>query len=229
MLNKADRPTARPAKVENDVFDLFATLGASDDQIDYPLLYASAKHGWAQFEAPESAPAAEEEVAEPSPPSPVARTMMTPLFDSILSHVPPPAHLDRTAPFSMLIVQIENDPYVGNLYLGRISTGTLKIGDTLWALDADGKKVGEGKVKKIFSRIGLDRNECETAAAGEIVSIAGIKEGGVNISLVSPDGWDTGPKPLEVGSFILIQSIAKILHADNAHRPTDYLHHRLSQ
>ncbi|KAJ7595666.1 GTP-binding protein TypA [Mycena floridula] len=191
VLNKADRETARPARVENDVFDLFATLGASDDQIEYPLLYASAKQGWAQFDAPKIGMEVVEEVNNPE------NARMTPLFESILSHVPPPVHLTRDAPFSMLTIQIENDPYVGSLYQGRIHSGSVKIADTLWALDPEGKKVGEGKVKKIYSRIGLDRNECEVASAGEIVSIAGIKDGGVNISLVSPDGWPDGPKPLE--------------------------------
>lgn len=194
MLNKADRPTARPAQVEDELFELFANLDATDEQIEYPLLYASAKQGWAQTEVP--TPPSEEEALPPANTTEGAR--MTPLFETIVDHVPPPTHLDRSQPFSMLTVQIESDPYVGNLYLGRIQSGTLKLGDTLWALDDTGKKVGDGKVKKIYSRIGLERNECETAAAGEIISIAGIKDGGVNISLVSPDGWEDGPRPLEV-------------------------------
>ncbi|KAK0236873.1 P-loop containing nucleoside triphosphate hydrolase protein [Armillaria nabsnona] len=181
VLNKADRPTSRPAQVESDLFDLFATLGATDDQMDYPVVYASAKEGWATFDQP--------------PPSPTNGNMQ-PLFDLILSQVPPPTHLSPDAPFSMLTVQIESDSYVGMLYLGRIQSGQLRVGDTLWALDAEGNKVGDGKVKKIFSRAGLERVEREEAAAGEIVSIAGIKIqagiGGVNVSLVSP-GDDVKP------------------------------------
>ena len=80
---------------------------------------------------------------------------MTPLFDLILSHVPPPSHLNRSKPFSMLTVQIESDPYVGVLYLGRVQSGVLRTNDVLWALDAQGNKVGEGKVKKIFARLRL--------------------------------------------------------------------------
>jgi predicted membrane GTPase involved in stress response len=101
----------------------------------------------------------------------------------------------------MLTVQIEADPYVGMLYLGRIQSGVLRIGDTLLALNAEGKKVGEGKVKKIFGRRGLDRVEKEVVGAGEIVSVAGIKcqNSGVNVTLVHPDGWGAeGPKALPV-------------------------------
>lgn len=159
VLNKADRATSRPAQVESDLFDLFATLGATDEQADYPLLYASAKQGWAQDTLP--------------PPSTTTNDItMTPLFELILKHVPPPSHLDRTAPFSMLTVQIESDPYVGILLLGRVHSGILKLGDALWALDPEGNKVGEGKVKT------------KTGA-------------GVNVTLVHPEGWgDQGPQAL---------------------------------
>ncbi|KAF6752444.1 GTP-binding protein TypA [Ephemerocybe angulata] len=186
VLNKADRNTARPAQVESDLFDLFATLGASDEQADYPVLYASAKQGWAS----ETMPVGGE---------PPAGSNMTPLFDLILSHVPAPTKLDRTAPFSMLTVQIESDPYVGVLYLGRVQSGVLRSNDLLWAIDSNGNKVGEGRVKKIFGRRGLERTDKDAAGAGEIVSIAGIKmgSGGVNVTLVHPEGWgEGGPKPL---------------------------------
>ena len=107
VLNKADRPTSRPQQVECDLFDLFATLGATDEQADYPLVYASAKQGWAQAELPSTTP-------------PSSISSMTPLFDLIMSHVPAPTHLSRSGPFSMLTVQIEADPYVGALSLCRI-------------------------------------------------------------------------------------------------------------
>ncbi|KAJ3736925.1 GTP-binding protein TypA [Lentinula guzmanii] len=198
VMNKADRSTSRPGQVESDLFDLFATLGATDDQMEYPLLYASAKQGWAQAELPAiGGPVLTEDVSTEDD----STTRMTPLFDLILSHVPPPAHLESDGPFSMLTVQIENDSYVGMLYLGRIQSGSLKVGDNILALDADGNECGGGKVKKIFSRIGMDRVEKDSATAGEIVSIAGIKMtkgGGVNVSLVATEGWgEEGPKPLE--------------------------------
>lgn len=186
ILNKVDRATSRPQQVESDLFDLFATLGASDEQADYPLLYASAKHGWAQQELPSI-----------SPPSP--SSTMTPLFDLIMSHVPSPARLSRSRPFSMLTVQIEADPYLGSLFLGRIHSGTLRVGDSLLSLNPEGQVVSEGKVKKILAREGLQRVERLAAGAGEIVSIAGIKivGGGVNCTLVHPEGWGPdGPQPL---------------------------------
>ncbi|KAF8817636.1 P-loop containing nucleoside triphosphate hydrolase protein [Phlegmacium glaucopus] len=159
VLNKADRPTCRPEQVES----------ATDDQADYPLLYASAKQGWAQDTLPQ--------LSSPSP-------NMTPLFDLIMSHVPPPNHLERTSPFSMLTIQIEADPYVGMLYLGRIQSGVLKIGDTL-------ERVGEGKVKKFFGRRGLRKIrrvqvKCQSNGGG-----------GVNVTLIHPEGWvESGPQAL---------------------------------
>lgn len=195
VLNKSDRPTARPAQVESDLFDLFATLGATDEQVEYPLLYTSAKQGWASDSLPKLSAESPSHTSILTPNS----SGMTPLFDLIMSHVPPPLHLDRSQPFSMLTVQIEADPYVGALYLGRVHTGVLRVGDLIWALDSSGNKVGDGKVKKIFGRKGLERVEKEAAGAGEIISIAGIKNGGINFTLVHPDGWsENGPQPLPV-------------------------------
>ncbi|KAF7760067.1 hypothetical protein Agabi119p4_11762 [Agaricus bisporus var. burnettii] len=105
--------------------------------------------------------------------------------------------------FYMLSVQLEHDPYLGLLHLGRIHSGTLSVNDTIWAIDSEGKKIGEGKVKKILIRKGLEREERDVAGAGEIVSIAGIKGlsedvvVGVNATLIRPDGWDEkGLQPL---------------------------------
>ena len=101
----------------------------------------------------------------------------------------------------MLIVQIEADSYVGNMFLGRVQSGTVSVGDTLWALDSEtGQKVGEGKVKKLMTSMGgMQKVERDSAAAGEIVSIAGIKGGAVNVTLVHPEGWGAeGPKAIEV-------------------------------
>jgi len=103
----------------------------------------------------------------------------------------------------MLTVQIEADPYVGTLYLGRIHSGVLRAGDFVWALDSEGQKVGEGRVKKIFGRKGLERVEKPAAGPGEIISIAGIKNGGVNVTLVHPEGWgEDGPKPISVSPLL---------------------------
>lgn len=162
--------------------------------MEYPVLYASAKQGWAITEPP----VVGQVIAPPDDPNTLS-TGMTPLFEQILEHIPAPTHLDRSKPFSMLTIQIETDPYVGALYTGRIESGVVRVGDTLWALDTKGVKVGDGKVRKIVGRQGLDRIETEVAAAGEIISIAGIKNGGVNVTLVSPDGWsEEGPQHLPV-------------------------------
>ncbi|KAG5734436.1 GTP-binding protein TypA/BipA like protein [Termitomyces sp. T112] len=97
-------------------------------------------------------------------------------------HVPPPMHLDHTCPFLMLTVQIESDPYMGMLYVSHIHSGILCVGNVLWALDAEGQTVSEGKVKKIFARKGLERIEKDAAGAGEIVSVAGVKNAGPPLS-----------------------------------------------
>ena len=129
VVNKVDRPTSRVAQVESDLFDLFATLGATDEQAEYPLLYSSAKQGWASASVASASP-------QPS---------MEPLFNLILSHVPAPTHLKTTGPFSMLTIQIETDPYLGVLYLGRVQSGKLGIGDTLWAIDPKETKLVKEK------------------------------------------------------------------------------------
>lgn len=184
--------------------------------MEYPTLFASAKQGWAQLEAPPVPFVALEGDLKSG------LTGMTPLFEKILEHIPPPTHLDRSKPFSMLTVQIEADPYVGALYTGRIESGVVQVGDTLWALDVKGNKVGEGRVRKLFGRqgmysrmadgsfslnwmLGLTRIETEAAACGEIISIAGIKNGGVNITLVAPEGWSSeGPQPIPVNLLSLL-------------------------
>lgn len=193
VMNKADRSTARPEQVDSDLFDLFATLGATDEQMEYPLIYASAKQGWASLHPPEK-PKADTESTNIAP----AEDMVQ-LFDLILKEVPAPTRLDRSKPFAMLTTQIDHDPYVGTLYLGRVESGRIRVGDKLVALDPEGTKQGEGKVTKIFGRTGLERAAVEQAAAGEIVSVAGIAKGGVNYTLCAAD--DPDPKALPVRSF----------------------------
>lgn len=188
-MNKADRSTARPDLVDSDILDLFCALGATDEQMEYPLIYASAKQGWASS-TPPAVPTAEQE-AENVPPA----DDMIALFDMILSEVPSPARLDRAKPFSMLTTQIDSDTYVGTLYLGRVESGTLTIGKKLIALDPEGKKVGEGKVTKLFGRVGLEKVSIDKAGAGEIVSIAGIAGGGVNVTIIEEH---EGMEPLPV-------------------------------
>lgn len=210
VLNKSDRPTSRPAQVEADLFDLFATLGASDEQMDYPVLYVSAKQGWAV-----------EDLADmPTQDTAVVQSVtgMQPLFEKILEHIPAP-QLSRTdSVFSMITIQIESDPYVGTLYLGRVHSGVIRPGDALIAINDEGVKVGEGRVKKLYIRLGTERVERDEAGAGDIISIAGIKGGGVNVTLVSADekNWpEGGPKPLP-STPIDPPTISIVVHANSS-------------
>ncbi|KAF7303582.1 GTP-binding protein [Mycena indigotica] len=214
VLNKADRATSRPAQVEADLFDLFATLGATDEQMDYPVLYASAKQGWAVTDLTKMPKQdASGSVSE-------SHEGMKPLFDMILQHCAPPT-LSRTNddPFSMITIQIESDPYVGTLYLGRVHSGVIKVGDDLTAIDTQGNKVGEGRVKKLYVRVGMERVERSEAGAGEIISIAGIKGGGVNVTLVSADPkfYTDGSAPTPLPSTpIDPPTISIIVHANSS-------------
>ncbi|KAF7368711.1 GTP-binding protein [Mycena venus] len=215
ILNKADRPTSRPVQVEADLFDLFATLGASDEQMDYPVLYASAKQGWAVTDLA-AMPA--QDSAETSSLA-QSHAGMKPLFDMVLEHCPAPK-LSRKEedPFSMITIQIESDPYVGTLYLGRVHSGVLRPGDALIGVDPQGNRVGEGRVKKIYVRVGMERVERDEAGAGEIISIAGIKGGGVNVTLLSADEktWPDGvPQPLP-STPIDPPTISIVVHANSS-------------
>jgi GTP-binding protein len=157
--------------VETEILDLFLTLEASEEQLDYPIVYASAKEGWAVTEWPMDA-----SKRQPT---------MSPLFDLIIKHVPPP-QADPGSPFSMLVTQLESDAYVGKCYLGRVSSGTVRVGDQLKALDELGKQTDAGRVIKLFQRNGLDRVTVDEAGAGDIVTIAGFSNASVNSTLCHP-------------------------------------------
>ncbi|KAJ3129031.1 hypothetical protein HK098_002883 [Nowakowskiella sp. JEL0407] len=161
VLNKVDRNTSRIDGVENDLLELFLELNADDRQLDYPIRYASAKNGWAIDSM------GEKEVD------------FKPLFDAIIKNVPPPS-VDREAPFSMLVTQIENDLFIGKCYMGKIASGKVKVGDAIKSLDINGVEVCNGRVTKILIRRGLEQVPVEEAGAGEIVSIAGLDGAFVN-------------------------------------------------
>ncbi|KAJ3023763.1 hypothetical protein HKX48_001291 [Thoreauomyces humboldtii] len=174
VMNKVDRGTARPDQVEDELLELFIGLDANDRQLDYPILYASAKDGWATTALDGS------------------RDSILPLLDQILEHVPPPA-VDRTTPFSMLVTQIESDPYVGKCYMGKIQSGILRVGDKIKSLNTEGKVAVEGRVTKILLRAGLEQVPTEIAGAGDIVSVAGIDGAYVNHTIC--DSAVTQPLP----------------------------------
>ncbi|KAI8914360.1 P-loop containing nucleoside triphosphate hydrolase protein [Gorgonomyces haynaldii] len=166
VMNKIDRPTARPEQVENDILELFISLDATEEQLEYPTIYCSAKEGWASMEPKQS-------------------DSISPLLDKILEHVPPPS-VDVTAPFKLLVTQIESDPYVGKLYMGKIQSGSIKVGDPIKTMDPNGKVITQAKCTKIILRHGLEQESVPEASAGDIVSIAGIDGAYVNHTICEP-------------------------------------------
>lgn len=176
VLNKVDRPSATPQRcgeVESAAFDTFAELGASDEQLDFPVLYASAREGWAAAALP----------ADPAAPGAAS---MAPLLDALISHVPPPP--DRTAePFSFLVVLTERDNFLGRVATGRIATGAVAVGDAVKVLRHTGEEAGAGfRVTRLFKRAGTRTIELQRAVAGDIVSIAGAPEAGVADTIGAP-------------------------------------------
>jgi GTP-binding protein len=172
-VNKVDRPDARPSEVVNEVFDLFAALDASEEQLDFPILYGSAKEGWMAL----------------SPDGP--KNSMAPLFDLVLRHVAPPAV--EAGPFRMLGTILEANPYLGRIVTGRISSGSVKPNQIVKALDRNGAPVDEGRVSKVLAFRGLERTGVEEAVAGDIVAIAGLPEATVSHTLCAPEVSDPLP------------------------------------
>ncbi|MDP8916873.1 MAG: translational GTPase TypA [Pseudomonadota bacterium] len=159
VLNKIDRPNAEPDRVLNDTFDLFAAIGATDEQLDFPHLYASGKEGWA--------------VADMNDP----RESLAPLYEKIVEHVPPPAAVARVEePGQMLAVLIESDPFLGRLLTGRVESGRLTPGMAIRALSREGAEVERGRISKILAFRGLKRQPIEAAEAGDIVAVAGLSK-----------------------------------------------------
>ena len=161
VINKADRPDARSDEVLDEIFDLFVLLEANDDQLDFPVLYASGRDGWAV-----------NELGDP-------QENLHLLMDLIQTHVPSPK-VDAEKPFSMLATIQEYDSYIGRVLTGRIETGKLTVNQSVHALDCDGKVREIGRVSKILVFRGLERVPTETAEAGDIVAIAGLAEATVS-------------------------------------------------
>jgi GTP-binding protein len=175
-LNKVDRAHADPDRVLNDAFDLFANMGATDDQLDFPHIYASGKLGWATMD-----------MSKPN-------DNLAPLFDLIVSHVPEPkAIARRDEPFQILSVLIENDPFLGRLLTGRIESGKATPGLAIHALGIDGKEVERGRITKVLAFRGLKRQPIEDAEAGDIVAIAGLSKATVADTLCAMEVTDSLP------------------------------------
>ena len=155
-INKIDRPDERHQDVVNEVFDLFAALDADDEQLDFPILYGSAKEGWM--------------AAEPEGP----KVDMAPLFDLVIKHVPPP-EINEDA-FTMLATTLEADPFLGRILTGRITSGTVKPGQAVKALSRDGKTVETFRISKVLAFRGLERRPIDEGVAGDIVALSGMSE-----------------------------------------------------
>ena len=157
VINKVDRGDARPSQVAGEVFDLFAALDATEEQLDFPVLYGSAKQGW---------------MAD-SPDGPKDRGMQ-PLFDLILRHVEEPKVED--GPFRMLGTILEANPYLGRVVTGRIISGSIKPNQPAKVLDCNGNLIEQGRISKVLAFRGLERQPIEEAFAGDIITIAGLPE-----------------------------------------------------
>ncbi len=176
VLNKVDKPDAEPDRALDECFDLFANLGADDDQLDFPAMYASGRSGWADMEL--DGP----------------RKDLSALFDLIVDHVPAPrqsAHKDE--PFRMLATTLGSDPFIGRILTGRVESGSLKAGDNLKALSRDGEVIESFRASKILAFRGLAQQPIDVAEAGDIVTIAGMSKATVADSLVAPQVTEALP------------------------------------
>jgi GTP-binding protein len=167
VVNKIDRPDARPAEVLDEIFELFLNLEATDEQLDFPTLYASGRAGYAGLT---------DDVREGD---------LTPMFETIVRHVPAP-DADPDGPFKMLATLLDRDNFVGRVLTGRIASGKLVMNMPIKALDDEGNVVEEGRATRIMAYRGLERVPVEEAGAGEIVAIAGLTYATVSNSIVDP-------------------------------------------
>ncbi len=173
VINKIDRKDARPAEVLDEIYDLFITLGANDQQIGFPVIYTVAKRGIAKYSLDEES------------------SDLLPLFETIVKHIPePPA--DSEPPFQMLVMNIEYNDYIGRLGIGRIFRGTIRDDAPMRVVHKDGR-VDNARITKIYTFEGLKRNEVVEASAGEIIALAGMED--VDIGETICDPADVTPLP----------------------------------
>src|SRR5215468_2570354 len=168
VINKVDRPDARAREVHNEIFDLFATLDATEAQLDFPTLFASGRNGWAaaDLEAP--------------------RRDLAPLFELILAHVPTP-QAEPEAPFAMLATTLDYDPYLGRVLTGLIHSGTARVNMPVKSLSREGRIVEQARLTKLQAYRGLDRRPIEEAQAGDIIAVAGLTLTTVADTICAPE------------------------------------------
>ncbi len=174
-INKIDRADARPDEVLTETFDLFDKLGATDSQLDFPYLYACGRDGWAIRDL--------KDIDNPN-------KDLTPLFQLIVDHVPAPdcngTRCQLDAPFTMLATTLEADPYVGRILTGKIESGTVKVGQSVKAINMKGEFIENAKITKIIEHQGINKVSRESASAGDIVVIAGFSKATVSDTLCDP-------------------------------------------
>jgi GTP-binding protein len=177
VVNKVDRPGARPDWVVDQTFDLFDKLGATDEQLEFPIVYCSALNGYAGLD------------------SDVSSGDLAPLFDTLIEHVPPP-DVDPDAPFRMQVSSLDFSSYVGLIGIGRIDRGSVRANQSVTVVDREGGERA-GRVLQVLGFRGLKREEVESAAAGDIVGISGIGDIGISDTLCDPQRVEALP-PLAV-------------------------------
>ncbi len=178
VVNKVDRPGARPSWVVDSTFELFDKLGATEEQLDFPVVYASALQGWASTRVDE------------------VGTSLTPLFDTILSYVPAPADNDTDSPFQLQISALDYSSYVGRIGIGRIKRGRLRPASEVAVVFGDGPPRKE-RINQVLGFQGLERVQVEEALAGDIVLITGIDDLAIGATITAPDHPE-GLPPLNV-------------------------------
>ncbi len=167
VVNKIDRPDGRAQEVLDEVFDLFVSLDATDEQCDFPVLYASGRNGYASEDAD-------------------ARSGdLKPLFEKIVNHVPAPA-ADVDGPFKFLVTLLDRDNFLGRILTGKVQSGTIKVNSPIHALDREGKVIEQGRASKLMAFRGLERVPVDEARAGDIISIAGLTEATVANTIADP-------------------------------------------
>jgi len=167
VVNKIDRPDERIQEVLDEVFDLFVSLDATDEQLDFPVLYASGRNGYAN--------------EDPN----LREGTLRPLFEKIVDHVPPPS-LDEDAPFTFLVTLLDRDNFLGRILTGRVNSGVVKVNQPIHALDDSGKVIETGRASKLMSFRGLERVPVEEARAGDIISLAGLTVATVANTIADP-------------------------------------------
>lgn len=173
VVNKIDRPGARPDWVVDQVFDLFVNLGATDEQLDFPIIYASALNGIAGIDYNDMA------------------ADMTPLYEAVVKYVAPP-QVDLAGAFQMQISQLDYNNYLGVIGIGRIKRGAIKPNQTITIIDSDGK-TRSGKVGKVLTHLGLERIDSEIAQAGDIIALTGLGELNISDTLCDPNNIEALP------------------------------------